>query len=133
MSRVVPITPWGSAGLAPMGPLCPLWQPDGTGSSCISGSGSSICGGFTGAWQGDSGQVYAECDYPPDVSAEQLQLLNDLAARYSDAPDVIGFLVLGPVAPYEDEWHCESRAPLRWRSGEWMLVPADRFAVLRRG
>jgi hypothetical protein len=45
--ELVPVEPYGSEGLMPLKGCCPEYA-DGE-SSCISGSGGSLCGGFMGS------------------------------------------------------------------------------------
>jgi hypothetical protein len=99
-------------------------QPDMTWwvcSQCAMGYAANlngICGDVSGGQEVPCQGVLITCD----AHARRLQALNDLAARYADAPDIIGFRVFGPTTPYELHWNSEGRAPLRWRSGEWQLV-----------
>ena len=47
--------------------------------------------------------------------------LDALARQCADDPNVLGFMVIGSERPYAAQWNQQSRAPLRWRSGEWRL------------
>lgn len=60
--RLIPATAWGSEGVEPVGP-CPL-NPTGDphGPSCVSGSGSSMCGGYMGHEQPEGAAfLYTKC------------------------------------------------------------------------
>jgi hypothetical protein len=52
----IPVVPHGSDGCVPQSAEdCPYYQEHGHDSSCVSGSGGSMCGGFMG---GPAGSVY---------------------------------------------------------------------------
>lgn len=73
------------------------------------------------------------CVFYPKPEAtfyEMFRLLDSMAQQCSDIPEVVGFRVCGPKEPYEQMWNTDSRSPLRWRSGEWELVPSGAFAMI---
>lgn len=129
---LVPVTRWGTDGWAAISCSCPLWLSDGTGPSCVSSSGDTLCSSFFGMKE-LAGHSYTVCGHPNagdhqpaslrhDIAAE---VLDRVAAEYADTPEVIGFRVFGSTQPYEDHWNTDPRAPLRWRSGEWRLFAGD--------
>ena len=59
---LVPCRDFGSEGVAPVDDRdCPYYQHYGSASSCVSGSGGSLCGGFFGT----TADGYTQCGWVP--------------------------------------------------------------------
>ena len=63
--------------------------------------------------------------------ASALAVLDNIAEEHHKSPDVIGFIVPGDKRRFEQAWDCESRSPIRWRSGEWRLWSGTEFETVR--
>ena len=76
---LVPAQPYGSEGLRPVHDEgCPYYQQYGVATSCVSGSGGSMCGGFHGTHDGS-----VQCSWLP----RQVRQGDVLVVQEADTPD----------------------------------------------